>query len=301
MPVSEPRRLALFEQGFRPFFLGAALFAGIALPAWLVSFSHGATWPSHLAPRDWHVHEMVFGYFGAVLGGFILTAIPNWTDRLPVTGVRLAALSGLWLAGRVAMAVSAGWPVAAAAIDASYLVALAAVAWRELVASRNVENMPICVLIGIVALANVGFHASVLCGGDIGVFERMALGVAAMLIGLIGGRIVPSFTRNWLEKRGETALPASFGPFDKVSLAVSAAAILFGSRCLPRPKQACCLRKPRCCMRYASGAGVSGALSANRSSLLCTSDRYGLRCGSLCKPYPCCCRTRSTLRRRCTR
>ena len=226
MPVSQQRRLPLFEQAFRPFFLGAALFAGIALPAWIASLAHGTTWPSHLALRDWHAHEMIFGYFGCVLGGFILTAIPNWTNRLPVSGAPLAALSGLWLAGRIAMGISAGWPVMAAVLDASYLVALAFVAWRELVASRNVKNLPVCVLIGLVALANIGFHAAELYGGDTLVFERMALGIAALLIALIGGRIVPSFTRNWLVKQGETALPASFGTFDKVSLAVTATAIL---------------------------------------------------------------------------
>jgi len=224
--MSPQRNIALFEQGFRPFFLGAALFAGIALPAWLAAFGAAATWPTHLAPRDWHVHEMIFGYFGAVLGGFILTAIPNWTQRLPVQGGGLAALAGVWLAGRIAMATSAGWPIAAATVDASYLIALALVAWRELVASRNVKNLPVCVLIGLVALANAGFHAAVLSDLDAAAFERTALGVAAVLIALIGGRIVPSFTRNWLVKQGETSLPAAFGAFDKLAIAVTALTVV---------------------------------------------------------------------------
>jgi len=117
-------KLALFEQGFRPFFLGAALYAGIAVPLWIAAFHGGAQMPTHLAALDWHMHEMAFGYFGAVLGGFILTAIPNWTSRLPVRGGPLAGLAGLWLAGRIAIAFSAGWATLAAIIDIAYLVTL---------------------------------------------------------------------------------------------------------------------------------------------------------------------------------
>ena len=219
-------RFALFEQGFRPFFLGSALLAGVALPLWIASFHHGVQMPTHLAPLDWHMHEMVFGYFGAVLGGFILTAIPNWTDRLPVRGAPLAGLVGLWLAGRFAIAFSAGWAMGAAILDASYLVVLSLVAWRELVASRSIKNLPICALITLVAIANIGFHLAVLRDGDAALFIRMALAIAALLISLIGGRIVPSFTRNWLVKQGSDSLPAAFGTYDKVSLAGLGIALL---------------------------------------------------------------------------
>jgi uncharacterized protein involved in response to NO len=215
-------RLALFEQGFRPLFLGAALFAGIALPAWVAAFEGGATWPTHLAPLDWHMHEMIFGYFGCVLGGFILTAIPNWTSRLPVRGWPLGGLVGLWLAGRIAMATSAGWPLIAAIVDVSYLLTLSFVIWRELVASRNAKNVPVGVLVALVALANVGFHAAALAEADVSPYVRAALSVAALLISLIGGRIVPSFTRNWLVKQGSESLPASFGLYDRLTLGVLA-------------------------------------------------------------------------------
>jgi uncharacterized protein involved in response to NO len=217
---------ALLEQGFRPFFLGAALFAGIATPAWVAALIEGAGWPTHLAPLDWHIHEMIFGYFGAVLSGFLLTAIPNWTSRLPVRGGPLAALAVLWLAGRIAMAVSAGWPIAAAVLDASYLVVLTFVVWRELVASRNTKNLPVGALVALVALCNIGFHAAELSDGDRSIYVRAALGAAALLMALIGGRIVPSFTRNWLVKQGEASLPAAFGAFDKLALAVLATTLV---------------------------------------------------------------------------
>ena len=137
MPVRETPKptIPLLEQGFRPFFLGAALFAGLALPAWIASFGAGAEWPTHLAPVTWHAQEMIFGYFGAVIGGFILTAIPNWTTRLPVRGGPLAALVGLWLAGRVAMATSASWPITAASLDILVLASMVSRVGRTMAAA----------------------------------------------------------------------------------------------------------------------------------------------------------------------
>lgn len=185
----------------------------------------GVELPSHLAGRDWHVHEMVFGYVAAVLAGFLLTAIPNWTGRLPVTGVPLALLAGLWLAGRIAMAVSATAPEAGAAVDAAFPVVLALVAWREVLTGRNMRNLPVCIALSLFALASIAFHVTAFADLDRGCAERGALAVIAMLICLIGGRIVPSFTRNWLAKRDATALPAPFGTVDKAALMATAAAV----------------------------------------------------------------------------
>lgn len=222
----ESRSIAVFQLGFRPFFFGAALFAGIALPVWLAALALGAGAPSHLAGRDWHVHEMVFGYLPGVLAGFLLTAIPNWTGRLPVAGKPLATLFGLWLAGRVAIAVSAGWPVLATTIDTAFLVALAGLAWREVIAGKTWRNVPVCVLLTLLAVAHIGFDLASLVGGRTGPYERGALSVIALLISLIGGRITPSFTRNWLAKTGRTPLPVPFGRFDRVTLAATAIALL---------------------------------------------------------------------------
>jgi uncharacterized protein involved in response to NO len=218
------RGLALFERGYRPLFFGAALFAAVGLPAWVAILALGLELPSHLAPRDWHVHEMVFGYVGAVLAGFLLTAIPNWTGRLPVAGWPLALLGGLWAAGRVAMAVSASAPATAAVVDAAFLVVVAAIAWREVLTGRNSRNLPVCAAVSLFALANAGFHVAVLAGLDRGLAERGALAVIGFLICLIGGRIVPSFSRNWMAKRGAARLPAPFGLIDKAALAATGAA-----------------------------------------------------------------------------
>src|SRR5579884_4564817 len=96
---------AVFSAGFRPFFLLAALWAGLAIPLWLAAL-HGAELPTRLPALVWHIHEMAFGYGGAVVAGFLLTAIPNWTGRLPLQGVPLAVLAALWLAGRAGILLS---------------------------------------------------------------------------------------------------------------------------------------------------------------------------------------------------
>ncbi len=213
---------ALFARGFRPFFLGAGLFAAIAIPLWL-SQAQSAGQFDALA---WHSHEMVFGYISAVLTGFLLTAIPNWTGRLPVTGWPLAALFALWVAGRLAPLVAESVGPAALALEASFLVLLSIIAWREVLTGNNRRNIPICGLVSFFALANILFYLEPVLGLPPGIAIRAAIAVIAILIALVGGRIIPSFTRNWLAKRNPSVLPAPFGRFDIASLAVTAVALL---------------------------------------------------------------------------
>ena len=105
---------AFFSYGFRPFFLGAALFAGVAVPAWVLLLTGVSDLEFVSAAREWHVHEMVFGFLPAVITGFLLTAIPNWTDRPPIRGRELMLLFALWLAGRLVMAIPLFTPLLAA-------------------------------------------------------------------------------------------------------------------------------------------------------------------------------------------
>jgi uncharacterized protein involved in response to NO len=212
----------ILQYGFRPFFFMAALDAGVAIPAWLWIYFMGYALPGPFSGFEWHAHEMLFGYLGAVMAGFILTAIPNWTGRLPLSGWPLAGLVALWLAGRAACALVAD-PVAAMVADLAFPAVLAFAVWREVVAGRNWKNVPVAAMITLFGLANGLHHAENLgLPDDIGL--RVALGVAAMLIALSGGRIVPSFTRNWLVKGGSSKLPASFGRLDKAALALTALA-----------------------------------------------------------------------------
>src|SRR5262245_31597128 len=129
---------ALFSYGFRPFFLGGALWAAVAVLLWLPQFHGAMALPTAFAPRDWHVHEMLYGYLPAVAAGFLLTAIPNWTGRLPVAGRPLAVLFAVWIAGRMAVMVWAlTGPVPAAVGGLASLALRAGVALREIVAGRN--------------------------------------------------------------------------------------------------------------------------------------------------------------------
>lgn len=203
----------LMSFGFRPFFLLACAWPTLIVPMWVLAYLGYPPFAGALT-RDWHVHEMLFGYLAGVMAGFLLTAVPNWTGRRPILGVPLAVLVGLWVAGRVAM-VAAPQAVWAAGVDAAFLVMFAAVIWREVLAGRNWRNLPVCGLISLLALANIGVHLRPLHPDLAAAAERLALGVAAMMIALIGGRVTPSFTRNWLAARKAAALPAAESPFDR--------------------------------------------------------------------------------------
>ena len=187
----------LLTAGFRPFFLAAAGWAVLSMAAWLPLFSGELELPSGFDPLSWHIHEMLFGFVMAAVGGFLLTAIPNWTGRASVAGVPLAVLAGLWLLGRVVCAFSAlipGWLVVPA--DLAFAVALEGVAARELSAAGNRRNYPLLVPVIVLAIANLLMHLRVEAGW------RLGVAAVIVLISVIGGRIVPVFTSNWLNARG---------------------------------------------------------------------------------------------------
>lgn len=231
MPPALERRLkyngpALFSYGFRPFFLGGAAWSAACVALWVPQFMGGFLLPTAYAPLDWHIHEMLYGYVAAVVAGFMLTAIPNWTGRLPINGTPLAALAALWLAGRLAILFSTYLGIAAAAvIDVAFLATLAMVAAREIIAGSNWRNLRVLALIGVFIAGNVVFHAEVYFFGSADYGIRIGIAAIVLLISLVGGRIVPSFTRNWLARRGDGRLPVPFARFDVASIAVSLVAL----------------------------------------------------------------------------
>ncbi len=219
---------ALFSFGFRPFFFGAGVWAMVSMLAWISMLSGGPSLPTAFDPISWHAHEFLFGYLGAVVAGFLLTAVPNWTGRLPIVGWPLVVLSGLWLLGRIAVAVSAWLPaLLVAVVDLAFPLALLAVLGREILAGGNWRNLPVVAMLGVLALANGLFHWQAAMGDFAAEGSGLRLGLATgiMLISLIGGRIIPSFTRNWLAKQRSEARPVVFNTFDKVVLATSVAAL----------------------------------------------------------------------------
>ena len=219
---------AILRGGFRPFFLLGATWAVIALVLWMLSFSGGLALPSAFDPLMWHRHEMLFGFVGAVVAGFLLTAIPNWTGRLPIAGWPLAGLVGLWAAGRISVLCSAWTGIATAAtVDVGFYFVLAGLAAREVMAIKN-RNLPVVAMVFLIGLADVADHAGaagLLPDREIGM--RAGISIVVMLISLIGGRIIPSFTRNWMTKQGITRrLPTQPTRYDLAVVISTGAALL---------------------------------------------------------------------------
>jgi uncharacterized protein involved in response to NO len=214
--------------GFRPFFLVGALWAVIALGLWLSALLGGLELPSAFDPLAWHRHEMLFGFVGAMVAGFLLTAIPNWTGRLPIAGWPLATLVGLWLAGRLAVLWSGAIGLGAAALlDVGFYAAMAFVGAREILAAKN-RNLPLVAMILLFGAANATDYAAVsglLADGEAGF--RAGIALVTVMISVIGGRIIPSFTRNWLAKqRLEQGLPGQPNRFDLAVIVFTALALL---------------------------------------------------------------------------
>ncbi|MCZ6859129.1 MAG: NnrS family protein [Alphaproteobacteria bacterium] len=214
---------ALFSAGFRPLFLLAGISAVVGLALSVGMIAGAFALPTAIDPVSWHVHEMIFGFVAAAIGGFLLTATANWTGRLPVQGPPLIGLCLLWLVGRLAMATSAIiGALPAALIELSYLAVLIAFAGREIIAGRNWRNSPIILILTILLATDILWQIEILELANFdGAARRLAIATVLTLIMLIGGRVIPSFTRNWLAKRDAELLPASFGVFDKIVLAVT--------------------------------------------------------------------------------
>ncbi|MCP8938056.1 NnrS family protein [Alsobacter sp. SYSU M60028] len=217
----------ILSYGFRPFFLLASLFAGAAILVWLPAFFGEIEIPTAFNPRDWHVHEMLYGFLPAVVTGFLLTAIPNWTGRLPLQGRPLLLLVLAWSAGRLAVFASA-WIGAgvAAAVDLSFLALVLAAAGREIVAGRNWRNLRVLAIVSVMLVGNAVFHweAAWHSAAEYGV--RIGLAGALLLIILVGGRVVPSFTRNWLARENPGRMPVAFNRLDAAALIVAGVALL---------------------------------------------------------------------------
>jgi uncharacterized protein involved in response to NO len=211
---------AILTLAFRPFFLAASLWSALALAIWIVLFMTGAALPSRFDPLSWHIHEMLFGFVLAAIAGFMLTAIPNWTGRTPIRGFRLAVLVLLWLIGRVACLTSALIPFwLAAVIDLAFPFVLCAVAAREIVAARNWRNSAMPIPVAVLGIADLLMYLeSAGLAMPAGLGWRLGLAAIIALISVVGGRIIPSFTRNWLARRGVATFPVVHDLVDRAAL-----------------------------------------------------------------------------------
>lgn len=219
-------RLPFFSYGFRPFFLSAALFAGVVLPIWALYLSEAHNPDFLYGPREWHIHEMVFGFLPAVVAGFLFTAMPNWTDRPPIKGKPLIILWSLWLAGRLVIAKPWLPSLMCAIIDSTFLLGVAGIVWREIAIGKAWDRSPIGVLISLYALANLFFHFLALNDSATELAERMGLTVIILLLTLIGGKVTLGFTEDFLEERGLAQRPPDFSRVDKATLLLTAVAAI---------------------------------------------------------------------------
>lgn len=218
---------AFFSVGLRPFFLFASTYTALSMFVWLPVFLGKLDLLTTFAVVDWHIHEWIFGFLPAVATGFLFTAVPNWTGRMPIRSLPLALLLLVWITGRFAVTFSSliGWQVAAI-IDLSFLVLVTIVIAREIVVGKNWRNLKVLIPLSILTLANGLFHLESALYGSADFGRRLGLCAAIILIILIGGRIIPSFTRNWLVRENPGQLPTPFGKIDLYSIIIAVIGLL---------------------------------------------------------------------------
>jgi uncharacterized protein involved in response to NO len=212
----------LLSYAFRPLFLLAALYAIAIVPFWVTAWLGLHPGPTTLgAPMWWHAHEMIFGFAGAAVGGFALTAVATWTKRPPVAGAPLALLVALWVVARVLLLLPFdGVLVAAATADVGYDALLFGLMSREVLGARSRRNYKVLALLGSFALVNALFFVAVATDpGWSSAVLLCAIWLLVLLINLIGGRIIPSFTANWLKRQALASgnslrVPPPFGRLD---------------------------------------------------------------------------------------
>jgi uncharacterized protein involved in response to NO len=190
----EPFGWPVLRLGFRPFYLGAAVFACLAVPLWLALFLGRASLHLSVSPLLWHAHEMLFGFGVAVIVGFLLTAGKAWTGLATPRGPVLGALAGLWLAARLATLVA---PYALyAVLDLVFLPVVAGILVDVLVRAGNRRNLPLAGMLIALSAANLVFHLSVLGMIDVSPLHSLygALTLIVMIECVMAGRVVPAFT-----------------------------------------------------------------------------------------------------------
>lgn len=198
-PLAPQPRFALFALGFRPFFLGAGLFAVLLVALWLALYSGRLSLALPMPIVEWHAHEMIFGYTGAVIAGFLLTAVQNWTGQRTPYGKPLAALFLLWLAGRLAPFVP-GLPLGVyTLIDAALFPAVMIAIARPILRAKQIRNAAFPVMLGMLTLANLLVHAQWLGHAQTAaVGFTLAVYMIVLMMVVMGGRVIPSFTDNKL-------------------------------------------------------------------------------------------------------
>lgn len=209
----------LLSYGFRPFFLGAGLWAIAAVIIWIAVINGWLEIADRYGQPAWHAHELLFGFMPAVLVGYLMTTVPNWTGRFPLSGTPLAWLVFIWLAGRVSMLLIDEAPVLVAVlIDWIFLPLFAFFCLREALAAKRISNTKPILSVTLLAILNGGFHFAAMTGGDGGMWARAALAVYILLVAATAGKLIPSFTNSWLAQTGRSRLASSDPRMDRLVL-----------------------------------------------------------------------------------
>jgi uncharacterized protein involved in response to NO len=204
--------------GFRPFFALAGLYGALSIALWLSLWTGVLALPLTLAPSHFHAHEMLFGFAAAALGGFLLTAVPNWTGQGPVRGRALLLLVLAWLAGRVAMVLSGMLdPRVVAAADLAFIPLLAAFQAPSIVVRGARRNLVFVAILLALFAANLGVHLEALgIAGTASWGLRLGLNLFVLAVTLVGGRVVPAFTQGGLKAQG---IPVAISPLPRLDIA----------------------------------------------------------------------------------
>ena len=247
----------LLSYAFRPFFLLAGLFALLGIAGWWLLLAHGVDAPADLPPRLRHGHEMLFGFAGAAIAGFLLTAVATWTQRPAVAGARLAVLCGFWLAARLGAMLPGGAGTLLWALgSALFWLWLTALMAGEVLPARNARNYKVPAVLAAFVAAEVVFF---LAGPEHLALKEAALRAGLMLIiGLIllvGGRIIPNFTLNWL-KQNRPDIPIRMPAFDQWDLGAVVVTAFYAAGFVMRP-----LDLFTGCLGLAAGLAQAGRLA----------------------------------------
>jgi uncharacterized protein involved in response to NO len=227
--AQKPPAFALFESGFRPFFLLAGLDALANMALWLCVFLWPEIWPADALPAVyWHAHEMLYGFAGAAIGGFLLTAVPNWTGCAPYRGLLLGLLAASWLGGRVAMLPFVQLsPLPGSIIDLSFYPFLGLALAPPLLRAKKFQNLPFLAFLLLLFAGNLCFHLG--RAGLLEIGEHVGLGIALdiilVMVVIVGGRIIPAFTRNGLLKQGIQVSLQSNPWIERISIATVVAMV----------------------------------------------------------------------------
>ncbi|MBW2360977.1 MAG: NnrS family protein [Deltaproteobacteria bacterium] len=227
------RGIAFLSAGLRPFFLAAGFTAAFGV-AWWVGFLWGRlSLPTAWPPVWWHAHEMVFGFGTAAVSGFLLTAVPQWTDSRPLSGAPLGLLFLLWVCGRIVFLVGPT-PLAVSLVDLAYLPTLTATLTLPMLRGGKRKNLVFPLLLTAMWIGNLLCHLEVHASIQGHMQRGMHLGTYGLvgMIAIVSGRIVPSYTRSALQQRGEPSEIQSSASVEwaaKVALFVTFAAAVLGA------------------------------------------------------------------------